>query len=61
MLIEQQPNTFEATFSKEISSILIEFLTIPEIFSKFNLLNKSFHEIFESLKNYPKLWKIKYL
>jgi len=52
---------FDQTFNKEISSILLEHLTISEIFLKFNLLNRNFNSIVENLKTYPKLWRIKYL
>ena len=57
----ENTHNFESTFNKEISSILLENLSIPEIFTKFILLNKNFNSILESLKSYPKLWRIKYL
>jgi len=44
-----------------MSSILFEYLSINEIFLKFNFLNRNFHTILEKLKTYPKLWRIKYL
>jgi len=53
--------TFETTFTKEISSIFIDFLSLEELFYKFNLLNKNFHNIVEALKSYPKVWKNKYI
>ena len=53
--------TFEDTFSKEISSILSEFLCLEETFLQFNLLNKNFSSIMRQLQNYPRLWKNKYL
>jgi hypothetical protein len=43
----QETLTFESTFSKEICSIFIDFLTINEMFYKFNLLNKGFNQIVE--------------
>jgi competence CoiA-like predicted nuclease len=61
MMQAYQKHTFETTFTKEISSILVEFLTLPEVFFKLNLINKNFHSIVELLKNYPKLWTEKFL
>ena len=61
MLCSRSASSFEETFNKEICSILVEFLTIHEVFQKFPLLNKNFKNILESLKSFPKLWKIKYL
>jgi hypothetical protein len=56
-----QRHTFESTFTKEISSILIEFLTLPEIFFKFRALSKDCRNILETLKSFPKLWRVKYM
>ena len=58
---KNQMHTFESTFSKELSSILMELLTVDNIFLKFILLNKNFYSMVQQLKQYPKLWKIKYL
>ena len=44
-----------------MSSILVESLSMSDIFLKFCLLNKNFCHIFEKLKTYPKLWKIKFV
>ena len=56
-----QMYTFESTYNKELSSILMELLTVEDIFLKFNMLNNNFHNTVQQLMQYPKLWKIKYL
>ena len=57
----EQKLTFESTFNKEISSIFIDFLTLEEVFFKFKLLNRDYNHLVESLKNYDRVWKIKYI
>jgi len=42
----QERATFESIFTRDICSVLLEFLTLPEIFTKFNLLNRNFYGIY---------------
>lgn len=44
-----------------MSSILVESLSMSDIFLKFCLLNKNFYHVLEKLKTFPKLWKIKFV
>jgi hypothetical protein len=53
--------TFQNTFNVEICSILVELMSMSDTFLKFSVLNKSFNEVMEKLKKFPKLWKIKFL
>lgn len=58
--MEMNNLTLEGILNNEIASILVENLTLEDIFLTFARLNKSFHSIVEDLKGYPKLWKIKF-
>ena len=60
-IFEEQRHTLESTINREISSILVDFLTLEEVFFKFGLLNKNFHQIVQNLKLYPKVWQQKYI
>ena len=40
--------------------MLVENLNMEDAFTKFCRLNKNFYQIFEKLKTFPKLWKIKF-
>ena len=44
-----------------MSSILVESLCMSDAFLKFCVLNRNFYQIFEKLKAFPKLWKIKFI
>ena len=60
MLSEFKPS-FQSTFNVEICSILVEIMSMEDVFLKFNLLNKNFNDVMEKLKKFPKLWKMKFL
>jgi hypothetical protein len=59
-MLSEKP-TFQNTFNVEICSILVEIMSMSDTFLKFSVLNKSFYEVMEKLKKFPKLWKIKFL
>lgn len=60
-IFEDQHLTLESTFNREISSILVDFLTLEEVFFRFGMLNRNFRGIVESLKNYQRVWHQKYI
>lgn len=60
MFLETKHN-FDSTFQKELSTILIDFMTLDEVFNKFAILNKKFNGIVTSLKTFNRVWREKYV
>jgi hypothetical protein len=46
----------ESVFDPQLSSILVQYLTVEEIFLKLGMLNKNFNTIVNQLKQYKNLW-----
>jgi hypothetical protein len=60
-MFQETKHTFESTFGRELSSILIDFMTLNEVFHKYALLNKNFSFIVDGLKSYSKVWREKFV
>lgn len=53
--------SLEGVFDTQLSSVLVMFLTTEEIFLKLALLNKSFYQIANQMKNYKHIWVHKFV
>lgn len=53
--------SFDNIFDSHLSSILVQYLSVEEIFCKLGMLSKNLNAIVNQLKSYKQLWVNKFI